>query len=359
MEYNISLYNSLEKIVNRLDELNKELEDPNIPYYKASEINKQLKRIQNIKDHFLPFKKMINDAINNEEMIKNEKDPEIIEMAKLELNELKDKILQTEEELKILLLPVDEYNEKNIIVEMRPAAGGDEASIFCADLFETYKNYCSRMGWVIHILDISTNSLGYDYVYFNVKGENVYSKMKFESGVHRVQRIPATENKGRVHTSTITVVVMPELDDVEIKIRPEDLEIKVARSGGAGGQHVNKTESKVQLTHLPTGITVTCEQERSQIKNREQAMKILASKLWERAENEKKSSIDATRKEAVGTGERSEKIRTYNYPQNRVTDHRIGLSLNKLDYIMQGYLDEIIDALISDEQKRLLEQLKI
>jgi len=359
MEYNLTLYNSLEKMIEKFDELNRQLEDPSIHFSKVTEINKQLKRIEVIKDKFLPFKKLVNDALNDENIIKTEKDPEILEMARAELEELKEKIPVMENELKILLLPVDPYNDRNIIVEMRPAVGGDESAIFTADLFETYKNYCSRQGWELNILELSTNAVGFDYVFFNVKGEDVYSKMKFESGVHRVQRIPATESKGRVHTSTITVVVMPELDEVDVKIRPEDLDIKVARSGGAGGQHVNKTESKVQLTHIPTGIVITCEQERSQIKNREKAMKMLLAKLWEKAENERKESIDSTRRESVGTGDRSEKIRTYNYPQNRITDHRIGLSLNKLDYIMQGYLDEVIDALILDEQKRLLENLTI
>jgi peptide chain release factor 1 len=208
-------------------------------------------------------------------------------------------------------------------------------------------------------MDISTNAFGYDYIYFNIVGKDVYSKMKFESGVHRVQRVPKTEAKGRVHTSTITVAVMPELDEVDFKLNPTDLRVDVYRSGGAGGQHVNRTESAVRITHLPTNIVVACDSERSQIENRANAMKMLIAKIWEQKEAERMNTIAAMRKEQVGTGERSEKIRTYNYPQNRISDHRIGLNLNKLDYIMQGNLDEIIDPLIADEQAKKLNNLKI
>ncbi|GMO14329.1 MAG: peptide chain release factor 1 [Mycoplasmoidaceae bacterium] len=359
MIYNTSLYESLMKIVDKYNNLSKQLEDPSLSVSQITDANKQLKRIGVIKEKFLEFKKLIDNGNEDEQILKSEKDHELLNEAQKELDIIKEKIPTFEKELKIMLLPVDPYADKNVIIEMRPAAGGDESSIFTADLFEVYKIFCDRMGWNTKIIDVDTSSFGYSYVYFSVSGENVWSKMKFESGVHRVQRIPATEAKGRVHTSTITVAVMPELDEVEIKIKPDELRVDVFRSGGKGGQNVNKVESGVRLTHLPTGIAVACTTERSQLMNKELAMKTLMSKLWTLKENERNNTIDTIRRDSVGTGERSEKIRTYNYPQNRVTDHRIGFTLNKLDYIMQGYLDEIIDALITDEQSRLLDQLKI
>ena len=283
----------------------------------------------------------------------------MIAMAKEIINTSKNMIPDTEKQLQILLLPIDPNNDKNVIVEMRPAAGGDEASIFVSNLFETYRRYAEKQNWKIEVLDIATQAHGYDYVSFQISGEEVYSKMKFESGVHRVQRVPATESKGRVHTSTITVAILPELDELDIKINKADIREDTYRSGGAGGQHVNRTESAVRLTHLPTGIVVACQEGKSQHSNRDTAMKMLRAKIWEYEEEKIRQKQASDRKEQVGTGERSEKIRTYNYPQNRVTDHRIGLTLTKLEYIMQGDLDEIIDALIADEQTRLMTEIDL
>lgn len=359
MEYNNRLYEALEKVYKKSLELNKELENSSLSVERMKEINKQLKSTEKLIIKFLEYKKIINDIKDSEEIIENEKDEELLLLAKDVINTNKSLISPLEEELQILLLPKDPNDDKNVIVEMRPAAGGDESSIFVSDLFETYKRYAEKQGWKIEIIDISVQAHGYDYISFQINGDEVYSKMKFESGVHRVQRVPATESKGRVHTSTITVAILPELDDIEIKINKSDIREDTYRSGGAGGQHVNRTESAVRLTHLPTGIVVACQEGKSQHSNRDTAMKMLRAKLWE-YENEKIRSKQASdRKEQVGTGERSEKIRTYNYPQNRVTDHRIGLTLNKLDYIMQGNLDEIINALIANEQAELMVNFKL
>ncbi|MDR0674878.1 MAG: peptide chain release factor 1 [Mycoplasmataceae bacterium] len=360
MEYNKRLYESLETISQKFNDLNRQLETATIPLEQLKDINKQLKRNKPIVDLFHLYKTAIKTAEANEEALSgNELDSELSELAKQELEEIKTQIPQWEERFKLLLLPVDPNNDKNVIIEMRPAAGGDEASIFVADLFDTYKRYADKQKWKIKIMDISTNAHGYDYVFFNITGEDVYSKMKFESGVHRVQRVPATESKGRVHTSTITVAVMPEFDEIDFKINPTDLRIDKYRAGGAGGQHVNRTDSAVRITHIPTGVVVACSQERSQIENREMAMKLLLSRIWDKLETERIDAIASMRKNQVGTGDRSEKIRTYNYPQNRITDHRIGLTLNKLDQIMQGNLDEVIDALTANEQVKLMSELKI
>jgi peptide chain release factor 1 len=279
MQYNINLYNSLLKMSDKLIQLNTELENPNIDIKKVASINKQLKRINEINEKFLLYKKMIENGTQSEEILSTSKDDELKEMAQMELNQIKEEIGKVENELKISLLPADPYAERNIIVEMRSAAGGDEASIFVADLFETYKRYSEHKNWNIEIIDISVGTFGYDNIYFSIKGDDVYQRMKFEGGVHRVQRIPATESKGRVHTSTITVSVMPELDEIDIKIRPEDLRIETSRSGGAGGQHVNKVESAIRIVHLPTGIVAACDAERSQIKNKEKAMKMLYARI--------------------------------------------------------------------------------
>lgn len=283
----------------------------------------------------------------------------MIKMFQLELDNAKNIIPNLEEQLKILLLPNDPNNGKNVIIEMRPAAGGDEASIFVSDLFDTYKRYIENQGWKINILELSPQAHGYDFISFMVSGEDVYSKLKFESGVHRVQRVPATESKGRVHTSTITVAVLPEQDEVEININVADLRVDTYRASGAGGQHVNRTESAVRITHIPSGIVVASQEAKSQIENREIAMKMLRAKLWEAAEQKKHDEQASARKNQVGTGERSEKIRTYNYPQNRITDHRVNLTLNNLDRVMMGDLDEIINTLIADEQAELMSCLEI
>lgn len=359
MEYNKKLLDSLIKINQKNDELNSLLETIGNDARKIKEINLQLKQTSKIREPFLQYQKMINDGLNAEEMLKTETNKEMIELLKLELDEVKSKLPQLEENLKLLLLPEDPNNNKNVIIEMRPAAGGDEASIFVADLFDTYKRYIENQDWKLKILEINSQAHGYDFVSFIVSGTDVYSKLKFESGVHRVQRVPATESKGRVHTSTITVAVLPEQDEIEININPQDLRIDTYRASGAGGQHVNRTESAIRITHLPTGIVVASQEAKSQIENRDIAMKMLRAKMWEMMQKQQHDEQANARKNQVGTGERSEKIRTYNYPQNRVTDHRINLTLNKLDQIMMGNLEEIIDLLIADEQAQLMNELEI
>lgn len=358
MVYNVKLFNSLSTMEEKYNSLNLELENTT-DVSRMREINKQLKDTKPIIDKFLEYKKMLSDINESESLLETEKDLEIIELAQMELNEKKPLIEKIEHELKILLLPKDPNDDKNVIVEMRPAAGGDESSIFVGDLFSAYKKFADNLDWKIKLLEVDETSHGYGFISFMISGENVYSKMKFESGVHRVQRVPATESKGRVHTSTITVAVLPEIEDVEFVINNSDLRIDTYRASGAGGQHVNRTESAVRITHIPTGISVACQEGKSQIENRETAMKMLRSKLWEKKEDEKRKNISNLRKGQVGTGERAEKIRTYNYPQNRVTDHRINLTLNKLDLVMMGNLSEIIDSLISNDEALKMQEAKI
>ncbi|MEF9985069.1 MAG: peptide chain release factor 1 [Malacoplasma sp.] len=349
MIYNQKLFFALEKIHKKFNELNASL--LNIKdFNKIKEINKTLKDLKPIIELFLIYEKDIKNIEFAESMIENEKDSKLLELAHLEINELKPRIDDSENQLKRMLIPKDDNDDKNVIVEMRPAAGGDESSIFVGDLFDAYKRYSDMQKWKIKTLEISESPCGHNFISFMISGDSVYSKMKFESGVHRVQRVPKTESKGRVHTSTITVAVLPEVEDVQVNINTTDLRIDTYRASGAGGQHVNRTESAVRITHLPTGLFVACQEGKSQIENRETAMKLLKAKLWEKAEKEKAMSISSMRKSQVGTGERAEKIRTYNYPQNRVTDHRINLSLNKLEQIMMGNFDEIINSLIADDE---------
>lgn len=357
--YNKKLYQSLESIEKKFNSLNKELEQISDDFNRAKEINKALKDSEEVVEKFKKFKLLIKEISDLEEILSIEKDNQILDIAQEELNEKKNLVEKYEYDLKILLLPKDPNDNKNVIVEMRPAAGGDEASIFVGDLFSAYKKFADNLGWKIKLLEVNESSHGYGFISFLINGEKVYSKMKFESGVHRVQRVPDTESKGRVHTSTITVAVLPEVEELEVVINNSDLRIDTFRASGAGGQHVNRTESAVRITHLPTGIAVACQEGKSQIENRETAMKMLRSKIWEMHEEQKRRDISNLRKGQVGTGERAEKIRTYNYPQNRVTDHRINLSLNKLDLIMMGQFDEIISSLISHDESIKMQEAKI
>ena len=282
-------------------------------------------------------------------------DKEFKDMLVDEIKTAKENIEKIEEELKVLLLPKDPNDDKNVIVEIRGGAGGDEAALFAGDLFRMYSMYADSKRWKTEVLNLSEIGIGgIKEVTFMIEGEGAYSRLKFESGVHRVQRVPETESSGRIHTSTVTVAVLPEVDEVEVEINPDDLQIDTYRSSGAGGQHVNKTESAIRITHIPTGIVVACQDERSQHKNREAAMKMLRSRLYEKMERERSESIAADRKSQVGTGDRSERIRTYNFPQGRMTDHRIGLTLYKLEQIMNGDLDEVIDALVTTDQSEKL-----
>ena len=296
---------------------------------------------------------------DDEELLRETSDPELTEMTKEELAESKARQATLEKELEVLLIPKDPNDDKNIIMEIRGAAGGDEASLFAADLYGMYLRYAEKQGWKVEIIDQTETEVGgFKEIAMMITGENVYSKLKFENGAHRVQRVPVTESAGRVHTSTATVGVMPEAEDVEIEIDPKDIRVDVYRSSGAGGQHINKTSSAVRMTHLPTGIVVAMQDERSQQQNRAKAMRILKARVYDYYQQKEQSAYDAQRKDAIGTGDRSERIRTYNYPQNRVTDHRIGLTLNKLDKIMAGDLDDIVEALMIADQTQKLEQLR-
>ncbi len=278
-------------------------------------------------------------------------DKDFKEMVQLEYEENKEKSARYLEELKILLLPKDENDDRNVIIEIRGGAGGEEASLFANSLFRMYTMYAESKGWKVDVLNSNETELGgFKEISFSIDGEGAYSRFKYESGVHRVQRVPETESQGRVHTSTVTVAVLPEAEDVEIDINPTELKIDVFRASGAGGQHINKTESAVRITHLPTGVVVECQDERSQFKNKDRAMKILRSRLLEEKQREHDDKIASTRRSQVGTGDRSERIRTYNYPEGRISDHRIGLTIYRLEYILNGNLDEVVDALATADQ---------
>jgi peptide chain release factor 1 len=345
----------LETIEKRYNDINEELMDQNniSNINKTRELLKEQANLKDIVEAFNEYKKILKDIEDTKEMLK---DNELIEIAKEELLELENKKINIEKQLEILLIPKDPNDGKNVILEIRGAAGGDEANIFAGDLYRMYARYAETEGWKTEVLNIvDGTSGGFSQVEFMIKGDNVYAKLKYESGSHRVQRVPATESQGRVHTSTATVLVMPEAEDVDVDVKEVDLKVDVYRSSGAGGQHVNTTDSAVRITHIPTGVVVTCQTERSQIKNKERAMKLLKTRIYEESVRRQEQELGQERKNKIGTGDRSEKIRTYNYPQNRVTDHRIGLTLNKLDRIVEGDLKEIIEALITEDQKRKLE----
>jgi peptide chain release factor 1 len=293
-------------------------------------------------------------------MLSEDLDDDFREMYEDELKEYKNAIPAIEEKLKMLLLPKDPNDHKNVIIEIRGGAGGNEAALFAADLYRMYTMYAEERGWKVEQMDINAIGIGgFKEVVFSIDGEGAYSRLKYESGVHRVQRVPETESSGRIHTSTVTVAVLPEADDVDVDINPSDVEIDTYRSSGAGGQHVNTTDSAIRITHTPTGIVVTCQDERSQHKNKDKAFKLLRAKLYDMAFEEQGREIAQNRKSQVGTGDRSERIRTYNFPQGRVTDHRINLTLYKLEAVMNGQLDELIDALITDDQAKKLSNTEI
>ncbi len=346
----------LEKIEKRYEEIKTELTKKetlnNIDLLtKLSKEQSKLEEVVNKYQRYKTVKKQIKD---DKELLKDE---ELKDMAQEELKSLEQEQEKIEEELEVLLLPKDENDDKNIIMEIRGAAGGDEANIFAGDLFRMYQRYAEKQNWKVEIINAEdSQSGGFSQIECLIKGEGVYSKLKYESGAHRVQRIPTTESGGRIHTSTATVIIMPEEENVSIEVKPEDIKTDVYRSGGAGGQSVNTTDSAVRMTHIPTGIVVTCQNERSQLQNKEKALQILKAKIYEEQKRKQEEELGIERKTKIGTGDRSEKIRTYNYPQNRVTDHRIGLTLNKLDRIIEGELEEIIEALINEDQKRKLQE---
>ncbi|WP_232297359.1 peptide chain release factor 1 [Gemelliphila asaccharolytica] len=350
----------LEIVEERYEKLNELLSDPDIigDSKKLMELSKEQRSIEKTVFVFREYKDILRQIKEIKELLDIENDKDMKEMMQEEVKELENKINPLEEKLKILLLPKDPNDEKNVVVEIRGAAGGDEAALFASDLLRMYTKYAESQGWKIEILEYSEIGIGgIKEAIFTVSGEEVYSKMKFESGAHRVQRVPTTESSGRIHTSTATVVVLPEVEEVEVNINENDIRVDTFASSGAGGQSVNTTMSAVRLTHIPTGIVVSMQDERSQIKNKEKAMKILRARVYDKFQQEEQEKFDAERKSKVGTGDRSERIRTYNYPQNRVTDHRIGLSLQKLDQIMEGKLDEIMEALRIAEQTEKMKEL--
>ena len=344
------MYNKLKAVEERFDELTEKISDPSIIEQQAlwQKLMKERAEIEEIVEKYREFKQIRTDIDSAKELLN---DRDLHELAQMEILTGEEKLIKIEEELKILLLPKDPNDDKNVIVEIRGGAGGEEAALFAGTLFRMYTMYAERKRWKVEILNENPTGLGgYKEISFMITGKGAYSRLKFESGVHRVQRVPETETNGRIHTSTVTVAVLPELEDVDIEINPTDLKVDTYRSSGAGGQHVNKTESAIRITHIPTGIVVACQEERSQIQNRERAMTMLRAKLFEKQEEERMKKQANDRKMQVGTGDRSEKIRTYNYPQGRITDHRINFSMFQMDNFMNGDLDEMIDALITADR---------
>ena len=349
------MFQKLEAVENRYEELNKKIADPEV-IANTSEWTKFMKEHAEIEEVALKYKeyKQVQQSIEEAQEMLN--DPEMRELAEEELYENKEKVPKIEEELKILLIPKDPDDDKNIICEIRAGAGGDEAALFAGTLYRMYSMYAERKHWKIEVLNENETGLGgYKEISFMVTGKGVYSRLKFESGVHRVQRVPETEASGRIHTSTATVAILPVVEDVQIEINPADIKLEVFRASGAGGQHVNKTSSAVRLIHIPTGIVAECQTERSQTQNREYAMKLLKSRLYEVEKQKRDSELANERKSQVGSGDRSEKIRTYNYPQGRITDHRIGLSIYQMENFLNGDLDEMIDNLIAADRAEKLQ----
>ena len=351
----------LKEMERRFDELEHSLCNPEVLSNPAEyqKLSKERKSIEEVARRSKELGETVEHIAENQKALTHESDNEMRELYRAEIEELEARRLQLEDELTKLLLPRDPYAGRNVIVEIRPAAGGEESALFAQELFRMYLYYAERMGWKTEILSRQDTDLGgMKEVSFSIQGHDVYQHMKYESGVHRVQRVPATEASGRIHTSTVTVAVLPEVDDVdEVPINEKDLRIDTYRSSGAGGQHVNKTESAIRITHLPTGIVVTCQDERSQRQNREKAIRILQAKLLEIERQKAEDEITSSRRSQVGAGDRSEKIRTYNFPQSRLTDHRIGFSVHNLSAVMEGDLEDVIKALIENEQRELMEKL--
>lgn len=352
------MFEKLESVVEKYEELTKKVADPDVIANQEvwQKDMKEMGEIEPVVKKYREYKKASEELEFAKEMVDTEDDEELRELAKAEVSEQEDNVEKITAELKVLLIPKDPNDEKNVILEIRAGTGGEEAALFGGDLLRMYTRYTERHGFNIEIMDMNDTGIGgVKEAEVMIKGKGAYSRLKFESGVHRVQRVPETEAAGRIHTSAATVAVLPEVDDVEVNIDPNDVKVDVYRASGNGGQCVNTTDSAVRLTHLPTGIVVTCQDEKSQIKNRAKAMTVLKARIYDKMQQEQNAKIAAERKDQVGSGDRSERIRTYNFPQSRVTDHRIGLTLYKLDQIMDGDLDEIIDALITDDQAKKMD----
>ena len=356
------MFEKIEIFDKRYSELSQRLYEPSVAAdpEEFQKVMKELKSIEEIVLAYREYKQAVETEKESLEILAETSDSELKELAQAELDEAKQSIEELSEKLKILLLPKDPNDERNVIVEIRGGAGGEESALFSAVLFRMYSMYAEKKGYKVEVVNLKETELGgYKEISFMIEGEGAYSRFKYESGVHRVQRVPETESQGRVHTSTTTVAVLPEAEDVELEIDPNDLKIDTFRSSGAGGQHINKTSSAIRITHIPTGTVVECQDERSQYKNKDKALKVLKSRLLKEKQDKQASEIAADRKSQVGTGDRSERIRTYNYPQGRLTDHRIGLTLYKLEDIVNGNLDEVIDALITaDRAEKLKESMQ-
>ncbi|MDP4107411.1 MAG: peptide chain release factor 1 [Bacillota bacterium] len=352
------MFDRLQSVEDRYERLNELLSDPEIinDSKKLREYSKEQSDIQETVQTYREYKQAREQLQDAKAMLEEKLDAEMREMVKEEMNDLEAQIEELQERMRILLIPKDPNDDKNVIFEIRGAAGGDEAALFAGDLYRMYTRYAEAQGWKMELIDASPTGLGgFKEIIFMINGTGAYSRLKYENGAHRVQRVPETESGGRIHTSTATVACLPEAEEVEIEIHDKDIRFDAYASTGAGGQSVNTTMSAVRLTHIPTGIVVTCQDEKSQHKNKDKAMKVLRARVYDKFQQEAQAEYDQARKSAVGTGDRSERIRTYNFPQNRVTDHRIGLTLQKLDIILGGKLDEIIDALILEDQSRKLE----
>jgi peptide chain release factor 1 len=351
------MFDKLQMAEDRYEEINHKLSDPSV-ISNQDEYRKLMKEhseLGEVVGKYCEYKAVTKDISDARELLQDKLDKDFREMVEIELSEAQEKLEEIKKELKILLLPKDPNDDKNVIIEIRGGAGGEEAALFAGVLFRSYTRYAERKRWAVEILDSNPTELGgFKEVVFLIEGKGAYSRLKFESGVHRVQRVPATEASGRIHTSTITVAVLPEVEEVDVDINPGDLQIDTYRASGAGGQHINKTESAIRITHIPSGLVVTCQDQRSQHKNKDKAMTVLRSRLYDMAQEQQDSEVAQNRKSQVGTGDRSERIRTYNYPQGRITDHRIGLTLYKIEQILEGDWDDVFDALITTSQSEKL-----
>ena len=356
----MNIMDKLQAVEDKFLELESLISDPSVieDMNRWQRYNKEHANLQPIIEAYREYKKVCQGIDDNKEMLdEGIEDDEFRHMVEDELADFRRRKDELDQQLPIMLLPKDPNDDKNVIVEIRGGVGGEEAALFAGDLFRMYSRYAEGQGWKVSIIDANATEIGgFKEVSFAVEGYGAYSKLKYESGTHRVQRVPVTESGGRIHTSAVTVAVLPEADDVEVDIKSEDLKIDTYRAGGAGGQYVNKTESAIRITHLPTGIVVQCQDEKSQLKNKEKAMRVLRARVLEQAQQQQADSIAADRKSQVGSGDRRERIRTYNFPQGRVTDHRIGLTLHKLDFVLDGQLDEILNGLITADQAERMKQ---